>query len=267
MVIMARVSRGTKMDQIYIPKNREGLSIGSYVLISLLEEEKKEHDEFSKLYFYNIKSLEPVKLSIINKIIRIIDKNIKKSENIIITGSFLDKGFNFNDIDILIIDGKTDEHFLAQILEKKLGIKAHIIKISKKEIIQGLATDPLYQAMLNECIAKKRFVYRIKRKIDYKILDLHLLKSKSLIDNFDILNGREKYYLVRNVVAIYLFVKRKRISKDSLDKEIKSIWGTNTDKIKDNMLDKGDFIKRYRVFYEKVFDLIMGGAGNGAKQK
>ena len=71
---------------------------------------------------------------------------------------------------------------------------------------------------------KKRFVYKIKHKIDYKILDLHLLKSKLLIDNFDLLSGDEKYYLVRNLISISLYLQKKIVDKNRVDKEIIMIY-------------------------------------------
>src|SRR3989338_9655760 len=101
MELISKVSKGSKMDQIYIPKNRLGLEIGSHVIIKPFEIKERKFSE--KLYFYNVKSLEPLKLDIINKIINTIDNYLKDYQNVIITGSFLDEGFNFNDIDIIIL--------------------------------------------------------------------------------------------------------------------------------------------------------------------
>ena len=72
--------------------------------------------------------------------------------------------------------------------------------------------------ILSRSIARKRFVYNVKSKINYKILDLHLLKSKSLIYNFDYLNGNEKYDLIRNMIVISLYLKHKRVNKDNLQR-------------------------------------------------
>lgn len=252
------------MDQIYLPRNREGLNAGDYVVVEALEEEigreKKNGKVNERLFFYGVKDLEPIKLEIIKKVMKILmDKRAFIYNNIIITGSFLNKGFNFKDIDLIIVGDKINGKYLKGILEEKTGIEFHINGIKNKDLIAGLESDPLYEMMLNKCISKKRFVYRTKRKIDYKILDLHLLKSKALIDNFDILNGGEKYYLVRNAMAIYLFIKGKKISKESVDTEVKKIFGVNIDKIKDNLLDRDDFIRKYNSFYDKVFDLIIRG--------
>ena len=44
MEIISRVSKGSKMDQIYIPKNRAGLTIGEYVVITPLSREIKKQE-------------------------------------------------------------------------------------------------------------------------------------------------------------------------------------------------------------------------------
>lgn len=253
------------MDQVYIPKNRSGFSIGSYVLLKPLEIKKY----VEKPYFYNIKDIEPIKLEIVNEIMNSIDKISDNYENIIITGSFLDQGFNFNDIDVIIVsENKSNIKSIENMMEDRIGIKTHVILLDNKTLIKGLSTDPLYQMMLSKCIAKKRFVYKIKHKIDYKILDLHLLKSKLLIDNFDLLSGDEKYYLVRNMIAISLYLQKKRIDKDKVNKEMVRIFNLKDIKeIKQNILDKNIFLKKYNIIYKKIFNRIMENIKHGTKQK
>src|SRR3989344_7711032 len=102
MELVGKVSKGTKMDQIYIPKNRHGLNDGEYVLIKAVQQK----EEAKKPYFYNVRELEPLKLKVIDDVFLLVDRNISGYDNIIITGSFLDKGFNFNDLDIIIITDK-----------------------------------------------------------------------------------------------------------------------------------------------------------------
>ncbi len=251
------------MDQIYLPKNRSGFRVGNYVVIKPLETQKN----IEKSYFYNIKDLEPIKIKIVDEIFKTINKTVEKYDNIIITGSFLDRGFSFNDIDILLInEDKTGMNNLRKTLEELTGIKVHIILLNNKTLIAGLATDPLYQTMLSRCISKRRLIYNFKRKIDYKILDLHLLKSKTLIDNFDILDGAEKYYLARNMVAIFLYIKHKKISKENIDKEILKLFNIkDINEIKKNMLDKDIFLKKYKSIYYETFNLIMESIQHGSK--
>ncbi len=264
MEIISRVSKGTRMDQVYIPKNRSGLSIGSYVVITPIETKKVTE----KPYFYNVEEIEPVKLDMVNKILDIIDKNVSNYENIIITGSFLDKGFNFNDVDLILIsEAKPEIKHIKNIIKERIGIKTHIVLLDNKALTHGLSTDPLYQVMLSKCISRKRFIYKIKHKIDYKILDMHLLKSKILIDNFDILDGNEKYYLIRNMIAIFLYLQHKKIDKEIIDKEIERLFNVTIEDVKKNMLKKDKFLKKYKTTYKKTFEKIMDSIKNGSKQK
>lgn len=254
------------MDQIYISKNRTDFSIGSYVIIKQLKQEKITE----KPYFYNLKNIEPIKVEIINRIFNIINKTINDYENIIITGSFLDQGFHFNDIDILLVtEEKVKEKHLKKIIEDQNKIKIHLIILSNKALIKGLETDPLYQMMISRCIAKKRFIYKVKTKFYYKILDLHLLKSNALTYSFDFLNGNEKYYLIRNTIAISLFLKHKKLNKESIGKEIKKIFNLeNTDIIKNNMIrDKKEFLKTYKEIHKETFNKLMKGVKNSSKQE
>lgn len=256
MELIARISKGSKMDQVYIPKNRAGMNTGDYVIILPLEKRTEEKLIF-KPYFYNLKNMEPIKMQIIERIFSIITKEAN-AENIIITGSFLEPGFKFNDIDILIInEEKINAEALKEKIENSLGIKAHLISLNAKTLLTGISTDPLYTLMLSKCVSKNRLIFKVKRKINYKLLDLHLLKSKTLPDNFDILNGDEKYYLTLNMVSILLFIQNKKLSKENVNKDIEKLLSISIKELKENLINKQDFIKKYRTVYTKTFNLIM----------
>ena len=258
MEIIGRISKGSKMDQIYIPKNRIGLPTGQYVIILPLESklQKEKPGKKQKQYFYNIKDLEPIKLRIVAEIFNIINKQTNL-ENIIITGSFLEKGFTFNDMDILIIDKqKINTEMIKKQIESLTGIKTHIILLDKKTLASGLSSDPLYILMLSKCISQNRLIFKVERRINYKTLDLHLLKSKTLIDNFNILSGNEKYYLTLNMVSILLFVQSKKLSKEIVNKEIEKIFNVKIGELKENIVQE-DFLKKYKEIYAKTFNLIL----------
>ena len=286
MDIVGKISKGSNMDQIYLPKNRVGFESGQYVLISPLDGKIGKKEEF-KPFFYGLKGTEPLKLSIIKDIFGILRKIYP--ENIIITGSFLEKGFRFNDIDILIIgdfekpqshlsnrfenprgtlklkgysklsikDKITDIKRLNEEIEKRAGIKSHIISINKKNLMHGLSTDPLYSLMLSKCISKNRIIFKTKRIIDYRILDFQLLKSKTLPENFNILNGEEKYYLTLNMISILLFIQNKKLSKKIVNEMIEKNFDVSIDDIKRNIVEKGKFIRKYRELYTRTFNMIM----------
>jgi hypothetical protein len=267
MELIGKISKGSKMDQVYLPKNRVGFNTGQYVIISLLDkkiEESRVNTKQFKPYFYNIKNIEPVKLKIIQEIFNLLDKF--KPESIIITGSFLEPGFKFNDLDILIVsEEKIKIDLIKTQIENITGIKAHIILLDNKSLNIGLSSDPLYLMMLNKCISQNRLIFNVKRQINYHLLDLHLLKSKSLIDNFDILSGKEKYYQTMNLVSILLFIQNKKLSKEVINHEITRVFGIKTENILENMIDKPLFIKKYKEIYNKTFNLIMKNLKEKAK--
>lgn len=267
---IGRISKGTLMDQIYLPKNRAGLKIGEYVLIKPLEEKEESQRRMEKLYFYGVRSLEPFKTNLIETIFQEIDNKINNYDNIIITGSFLDKGFNFHDLDILLVSKETTNitniNLLKEDLEKLTGIDMHVILLSHVSLLKGLSRDPLYQLMLSKCVARKRIITRFEPVIDYKLLDYHLLKSGLLKDNFKALTGREKYYLVRNLVAISIFLKSKKVNREEVDKVIlKEFSLKNISQIKENILIEKEFLPRYTQIYKQTFNSILKGAAHEAK--
>jgi hypothetical protein len=258
--IIAKVSKGSSMDQIYIPKNRAGgMPVGQYVMVTplTLMQGRIEQERKYKPYFYNVKKIEPLKLELIAEIFKLLDGI--NPDNIIITGSFLEPGFRFNDIDILVVkEGKIDAERIQNKIEQLIGIKSHMLSLDSKTLILGLSTDPLYSLMLSRCISRNRLIFKTKRRIEPKLLDFQLLKSKTLIDNFDILNGEEKYYLTMNLIAIFLFIKSNKLSKESVDGSMEEIFGVKIIDIKNNLLEKGEFVGRYKEIYNKTFNLIMG---------
>ena len=246
------------MDQIYIPKNRSGFSIGSYVILKPIEIEKLEE----KPFFYNTKEIEPIKLELIKQVMKIIDNEIEDYDNIIITGSFLEKGFNFNDIDVIIITEK-EVKGIERVIKEKTKIEAHVIYFNKSLFEKALRIDPIWGLMLNKCISRKRLTPLPAKTIDYKYLDAQLIKSKPVVDNFDYINGKEKYELTRNLISIYLFVKNKALSIESIEKEIKKHLGVEIYDLKNNLTDSY-FFKKYKKFYTKLEEEIIK---NTAKQE
>jgi len=258
--LISRISKGTRMDQIYIPKERmPGFELGATVLIKPVLEKAN-----IRPYYYNVSNLEPIKNIIIEEIMNYFEN----FDNVIITGSFLEKGFDFEDIDVLLItERKADTSKLESHFERDFGIKLHIIAIDFKSLLKGLITDPLFQMMLSKFVSGKRVIFRIKRKINYKLLDLHLLESKVLIGNFGFLPGREKYKLIRNSIAIKLFMENESISLETVNSEIDSYFGKETVRnIRENLLDKS-FLNKYKELYDRIFKDILAGIKNDSKQE
>lgn len=258
ITIIGRISRGSKMDQIYLPKRRIGFIPGEYVIISPLVNPLGEKELSIKLNFYGLKKLEPVKVNLIEEIVKRI-RNKVNVDNIIFTGSFLEKGFRFNDIDILLIS-ESEKSIEISLIKKEIeefsGIKPHLICLSNKTLSSGLSNDPLYNLMLSKCVSLNKIIFNVKRKINYKLLDLNLLKSKNLIENFNMLNGDEKYYLTLNMVSILMFIQNKKLSKEIVEKEIEKLFDIKINDLKGNIIEES-FILKYKEIFNKTFSLVL----------
>src|SRR3989344_4294017 len=166
MEMIAKISRGSRMDQIYLPKQRQpGLPPGTFVRITVLSAAKKPRP-----YFRNCDQLEPWKIAIIEQVFR-----LAAAENVLITGSFIESGKDFEDVDVVVI-GPEDKN-LVQKLENEIGLPFHIVALSYRSLQEGIRTDPLFQAMLSKFVAKQPLppsVFAQARTYRYRQLDLHL---------------------------------------------------------------------------------------------
>lgn len=255
--IIARISTGSRMDQVYLPKNRPmALSAGSYVVVSPAIQQREITP-----YYYNAVHIEPIKAQIVQEIFRHCN-----AENVIIAGSFLEKGFCFEDIDVIIINGRAEE--LEKFIETNFGLKAHIIRISYGALRAGLNTDPLFQMALSRFVSKERVLFKVNPEIKYKLLDIHLLKSRLLPEQFEHFDGKEKYKLTRNLFAIRLFLEGQTATKEKVDRAIDAWFGRGTVKLLiANTISRNPFVSKYREAYRKVFNALMAGISKDAKQK
>ena len=90
--------------------------------------------------------------------------------------------------------------------------------------------------------------------------------AEFVIDHTSKKFGNEKYYLIRNMIAIYLYIKNKKIDKEKTDKEIKKIFDIKDIKeIKYNMLNKEVFLGKYKKIYKDISCTIMENIKHGAK--
>jgi len=236
------------MDQVYLPKIRPpGFGVGNFVEIVPTQRKK------INFYTHNLNYLEPIKTLIKDELF----DYFEAVDNVILTGSFLEPGFNFSDVDVLLLtEGKVNPSW-KKYFQEKMGIAIHFTCLNRKSLIKGLKTDPLFQMMLSKYVIKKRELFKYQNEFNYKLLDLHLLKSKSLLTSFDLLTGKEKYKLVRNLVAINLFLKEKKLTKVLVDRHIEKTFGSGVvEQLKENLIEKS-FLKKFKKVYDQTFNDIM----------
>ncbi|MBI3036616.1 hypothetical protein HYY73_02575 [Candidatus Woesearchaeota archaeon] len=258
VMLLSRISKGTVMDQIYVPKIRApGFERGVTVAITPLQSKA-----ITEIYRHHVQYLEPIKKIIVDEIF----SYFEHVDNVLVAGSFLEEGFEFEDIDTVVLTEKSiDNAAIKTHFKAALGIDIHIICLPLKELLRGIDSDPLFQMLLSRFVAKKRLLVPKDRAIKYKLLDLQLLESKTLIDGFDFLNGREKYKLTRNAVAIASFLNNKPLNASSVDNEIEHYFGEmSVISIKENIIG-AEFLLKYKIFHKKLLKRILEGVKNEPK--
>ncbi len=265
VMLVSKISRGTVMDQIYIPKRRApGLEAGTLVVVepALLKAAEKP-----KLNYCRIEYLAPIKIAIIERIFEYFE-HMAEADNVLVAGSFLEPGFEFEDVDVVAIsEKKIDASRIEKALSTESGLKVHVIAIGFKTLLKGISTDPLFEMLVSRFVSRKRVIFRIKREIHFKLLDLHLLKSNILTDSFEFLSGKEKYKLTRNMIALSLFLSGRKLNVEAVNSEIEKHFGKDIPKlIKENMVGRA-FLAKYKSLYNKLFDRIMAGVRNDSKQE
>ncbi|MBS3176204.1 hypothetical protein J4457_03135 [Candidatus Woesearchaeota archaeon] len=247
--LIGKISRGSLMDQVYLPKNRpSAFAPGCYVeLVPVLAPEKITP------YFYKVVHIEPLKVEMIQTILSL----APDAGNVLICGSFLERGYGFHDIDVIVVNGSITG--VAENIEKTLGIHAHVISLDNTSLSEGLSTDPLFCMLLSKFVARKRVIFRVQRRILPRLLDLHLLSSKPLFHEFEELDGDQKYKMIRNIVAMRLFIDYRNVDSESVNKEIERLLGRGSiQNIKKNMTRKKDVLPILLKLYRKVFNHLMG---------
>ena len=84
------------------------------------------------------------------------------------------------------------------------------------------------------------------------------------MDNYDILTGREKYYLIRNLLSIKLFMENNKLSNEIINKEIEMEFNLSINKIKQNIIHK-NLLSKYKQIYNKLFNSLMENIKNASK--
>ena len=64
-------------------------------------------------------------------------------------------------------------------------------------------------------------------------------------------------------MAIYLFIKNKKLTKENIEKEIERKFNLKIEDIKNNIVEK-EFLRKYKEFYKKFEKEIIK---NAAKQE
>ena len=207
---MHRISKGSRYNQIYIPKDKEKFDVGDLVEVRLIE--KNVNLNYSK----NLRRLSNFKEGLIRDIFLLLRRfsNIKQS---FIFGSFLTKKIEYRDIDVLVISKEDRKDFDEKVysnLIKKFDLKFHIISITEAELDRLLRMCPMTRSMLYYSVSDKNFDRRRERELDENHIKFLLMMPEDLLEIK--LKGEIFYNNIRRLITIESFL-------DGMDEDPKKV--------------------------------------------
>lgn len=219
VIFKKKVSKGSRFNQIYIPKYLENdIQVGDEVEVRLIKK------QVNLYYSKELKQLSDFKEKLIKDVFSLI--NSKGISDVFIVGSFLFKKVDYKDIDIVIITKKTtkDESIYNQLVDK-FNLKFHVISIEKERFEYLLKSCPLTRTMFNQYISNKKTELNKEKTIDKKHLKFLLMMPEDLLEIR--LNNRVFYDNLRRLITIENFLDNKEFDLESINKELKKLTGDN----------------------------------------
>ncbi|MCX6750573.1 MAG: hypothetical protein NTZ83_03885 [Candidatus Pacearchaeota archaeon] len=210
-----RVSKGTRFNQIYIPREMQTkFEPGYLVEVTLLE-------QGSVYYSPNLQEISKFKQELIKNIFLEL-KKYKEISQIFVIGSFLTQKQDFNDIDIILITDKADNNPEKEVFDNLLGkfeLKFHVISIPKDKFDSLQKNDPLTRSMLYYYVTNKEFKLSGDIQINKEHLKFLLMMPQDVLKIK--LNSRVYYDSIRRLIAIEKFLENKPLDPLSIDNEMK----------------------------------------------
>ncbi len=217
-----KVSKGSRFNQIYIPKEmQEIFEVGDLVEVRLLGKKEKLH------YSDNLKSFHKIsdfKENIIKQVFFLLEK-FKEIKQIFIVGSFLIEKTEYNDIDIILISDKKEiERKIYAYLSEKIQMNFHVIVIPGKKIEKLIKICPLTRSMLYYSVSNKEFSLDEKIEIEKKHINFLMMMPEDLL-KIEFLNGKVYFDSLRRLITIRKFLEKQKLDPILINLEIKKILG------------------------------------------
>lgn len=247
VVFRKEVSKGSRFNQIYIPKYMETtIGVGDLVQVTLL----KKH---AQLYYKNQENLSDFKEYLIKNIFSALQA-FSEIKVTFVVGSFLHETV-YNDIDIILIIDKKREDFdknIENLLTKKFNQRFHILSFNEGELKNLIETDPLTRAMFDSCISSKKTELDYKKTIDENHIKFLLMMPEDLLEIT--LSSKIFYDNLRRVVTIEQFLKNKPLDMESILTEIKKLINIALlNKIRNNQeINKIEITELREILKEKI---------------
>ncbi len=231
-----RVSKGSRFNQIYIPREMNAVfEAGDIVEVRLVR--KKEGVYYSKP-LQKIGEMLEFKRVLIKQIFLELEK-FREIKQIFIIGSFLTEKADYRDIDILLISNqKNTEEKAYNCLSEKMQLKFHVMAIPEEKFQNLVKICPLTRSMLYYFASDKMFLLPAEIEIDKNHLNFLLMMPEDLL-KLDLQNSRVYFDGLRRLIAIENFLVKKEINPLGIKEEMEKILGVHYPLFKNNeFLDK-----------------------------
>ena len=246
-----KVSKGSRFNQIYIPKEMQGhFDVGDHVEVILLE--KKSSLYYSK----DLDKLNEFKENLIKNIFLEL-KKYKDINQIFIIGSFLTQKQDYNDIDIILISEKNLEKEVYKLLVDKFELKFHIISISEDNFKSLQKYCPLTRSMFFYFISNKDFKLPKETEINRNHIKFLLMMPEDILKIK--VSSRVFYDSIRRLLTIERFLEGRSLNPLETNKEIQTLIGQNIAKdIRNNEPINDETIKKLRNIIKLKLNKING---------
>ena len=212
-----KVSKGSRFNQIYVPKEMEQhFQSGDIVEVTLIERKSNLH------YSKGLSKLNRFKENLVKDIFLEL-KKFKEISQIFIIGSFLTQKQDYNDIDIVLISDKDIEKEVYKSLVDKFELKFHIISIAKDKLDNLLRYCPLTRSMFYNFVSDKEFRMSKESELNKDHLRYLMMMPEDLLK---IKLGPRSYYdAIRRLLTIERFLESLTIDPLEINKEIQKLIG------------------------------------------
>lgn len=212
------VSRGSRFNQIYVPKNMGNLiQVGDEVEVRLIKKHTTLH------YSNGLAKLSEFKENLIKEIFSFLNGNFEVNY-IFIVGSFLTEKISYNDIDIVLIAKKSNKEFEETVYKKlieKLNLKFHALAIEEERFWHLLKMCPLTRAMFNNFISNQPIKIPSIKLIDKKHIKFLLMMPYDLLEIK--LGSRAFFDNLRRLITIEKFLKNESLNMLKIIRELKNL--------------------------------------------
>ncbi|MBU0628529.1 MAG: hypothetical protein KKC75_05025 [Nanoarchaeota archaeon] len=240
IIFEKRISKGSRFNQIYIPKEMEkSLGVGDLVEVRLLQKS-------FQIYYKNQQKLSEFKEYLITGIFSALIP-FTEIKSVFIVGSFLDE-IAYNDIDLVIISEKEDlEKGIETLLAEKFSQKFHIIALSEEKLNSLMEKDPLTCSMLTSYASNRKAGLNYKRTIDKAHIEFLLMMPEDLLELN--LPSKSFYDGIRRLITIENFLKNEKIDRKIINNQVEKAI---TNKLFDKIKSKGIITQEETVHLRKI---------------